>query len=268
MHLVVISHYASRSIVNLQKIVAQVLLSSPGIEIEVCIVANVEPSVESLSEATIRISYAINRTIEVLSGSGDFDSNKKLPRIHIHTRQNSGMNIGAWDHGWRIQPSFDTYLFIQDEVIILQENWYSAFLDKASNILDTSTPFLIGETWNSHWQRSWESLRNSRQNYDIDVGGATAPRVDYYLYNFKKWGIDYLDHGGHLRSIVWFTDKSTLERIGGFPVGRDYHDCIASEISVSVKVRSIGGSTMQLTDLPFSYIWHPEWRRDGISKLQ
>ena len=259
MHLVVISYYASRDIDNLQKIIAQILFSSSGSNIEVCIVANVDPSVEALDDAHTRISVTTSRTIQTLSMSREFSTDRILPKIHIHTKENIGMNIGAWDYAWRIHPDFETYLFIQDEVIIMQENWYSVFLYKASSFVNTNTPFLIGETWNNQWHKDWDFLRRSRENYDVDVGDAIVPRIDYFLYNFKRWGINALDHGGHLRSLVWFMDRNTLNQIEGFPIGSNYHECVASEISVSLKIRSMGGVTVQLCDPPFSFIWHPEW---------
>jgi hypothetical protein len=55
-----------------------------------------------------------------------------------------------------------------------------------------------------------------------------------------------------------------LSEIGGFPIGRNYAECIAAEIGVSKLVESRGLSVQQVDDdEPFRFIRHEEWNQDS-----
>ena len=267
MDLVVISHYAANGLSNLQQLLAQVIFSNPGCKIQLCIVINCDGSSNDQNNYKNSTKTKIDEMVLKLIEGNEMDVPENLPEIHWHVRENIGMNIGAWDYGWRAHPNFEGYLFLQDEVNIVAENWCLAFKYLASKIAEKSKYFLIGETWNYHWEKSWAELRNSQENSLIVVDDVIVERVDYFLSCFKNWELMGLDHGGHLRSLIWYTNSATLNAIDGFPAGENYNACIAAEIAVSLKVRALSGFTMQLDERPFRYIWHPEWRRDGVSKI-
>ena len=267
MDLVVISHYAADGSSNLQQLLAQVIFSNPGCKIQICIVINCDGSLDDQNNYKNSTKVKIDGMIIRMIVGNEIDLPQDLPEIHWHVRDNIGMNIGAWDYGWRAHPDFEGYLFLQDEVNILEEKWCLAFKDFADKLSSKSKYLLIGETWNYNWEKSWAELRNSHENSVIVVDDAIVERVDYFLSCFKNWGLKALDHGGHLRSLIWYTNIVTLNAIDGFPKGENYNECIAAEIAVSLKVRALSGSTMQLDKSPFRYLWHPEWRRDGVSKI-
>ena len=50
-----------------------------------------------------------------------------------------------------------------------------------------------------------------------------------------------------------------LERIGGFPIGVNKMQCIASEVGVSLKVQSAGLTVQLAGERRFQWISHPQW---------
>jgi hypothetical protein len=81
------------------------------------------------------------------------------------------------------------------------------------------------------------------------------------------WGINPGVTGRHLRSLVWGFSNESLSRLGGFPIGSTKEECIASEIAVSKKIEQLGLSVTQISDTPFTFFKHEEWRADGTSKI-
>ncbi|MGH1357256.1 MAG: hypothetical protein ACRBC3_00690 [Burkholderiaceae bacterium] len=181
------------------------------------------------------------------------------PEMQVLERDNTGMNIGAWDHGWRESVDFDAFLFLQDECLIQRDNWLLAF-DKAAS----QGAALIGESLSPGWDRPWPALRATHgktllREHQID--NAPANRVDVYLDVMKKAGIDPGPGGRHLRSLVWFARREWLTRIDGFPIGADFGQCIGAEIAVSKAIEAAGGVVAQVADKPFSFIRHTEWHQ-------
>jgi hypothetical protein len=159
-------------------------------------------------------------------------------------------------------------MFLQDEVIVMNNNWLISYVDsiKTNNIIE-ETPFLIGESWNYKWDHPWSLLRKSNFNSISHGHSLTLGRVDFYLNAFKKWGVMHGDNGGHLRSLIWFSNFITLKKINGFNIGNTYGECIASEIAATLKVKQLKGFVSQIDSNHFRIFWHPEWRRDGSSKV-
>lgn len=193
------------------------------------------------------------------------------PGIMHLVRENTGMNIGAWDWAWQQNKDngYNGYLFLQDEINILKQDWLLAFTEKAEtlNRKSASKFYLIGETWNTRWQQPWHVLRESPLNKPAPGHPPGIGRVDYYLECLKQWNIPAGKDGGHLRSLCWFSNYATLNQIGGFHQGNSYGECIASEIATSKKILALNGQVEQLSKKPFKYLWHSEWRRDGKAKL-
>lgn len=231
--LVVVSWYDQRPIEPLHALLASIDAHDPGRPFEMALV--------------------INR-----DGAGTLALPER-PGLRVLERANRGMNIGAWDHAWRQWPDHDAYLFLQDECLVVADGWLRMFADRVG----TGTN-LVGESLNLAWDRPWPELRatiGETTLRDHRIGGRPANRVDVYLDFMRRNGIDPGAGGLHLRSLVWYARRETLECIGGFPEGGDFGECIGAEIGVSRAVVAAGGRILQLQDEPFAAIRHAEWRQ-------
>lgn len=196
------------------------------------------------------------------------DSREKIEIVNKHNiryviRPNTGMNIGAWYCGYQLFPEFSNYIFLQDDCVILHCNFIQSYLNK----LNVAGIGLTGESVNNKWDLSWAELSKSPLNYNIPFDNSHIDRVSFYLSMFRKWGIDPGTTGRHMRSLIWALTRSTIEKIGDFPLGLNKEECIASEIAISKKIENIGLSVEQVSSIPFSFIGHREWRADGLSKI-
>jgi len=174
-------------------------------------------------------------------------------------RPNAGMNIGAWDHGWRQCPGADGFLFLQDECLIVRSGWLLEFASWA-----TAGAALTGESLNASWDRRWSELRETQGQTDMpghSLNGEPANRIDLYMDFMRRHSIDPGRTARHLRSLVWYARRPWLERINGFASGRDFGECIGAEIGVSRAIEAAGGRLEQVGAEPFSYIRHTEWNR-------
>jgi hypothetical protein len=176
------------------------------------------------------------------------------------------MNIGGWNDAFFTLSDYEFYVFIQDECVILNDN----FVHFYSDLLNEKDIGMIGESMNPKWNESWEILINSPLN-SIDnehlENGLPVPRVAFYLSMLKKWKINPSNNASHLRSLIWGFKNNVLQQINGFPVGSNKGECIAAEISVSKKIDAIGLQIQQVKKDPFSFIYHTEWNKNGYSKL-
>ncbi len=234
--LVVISFYEPRPLYSLAELVHALSHSPAGEEFDIVLI--------------------VNRTT---SGALDFPFSTD-PIKSIVSRRNQGMNIGAWDHGWRKFPEYTGYLFLQDECELKSEFWLKPFVD-AARIRGAG---LIGESWNGGWDRSWDEIRQvvAGQNMpEHDLSGRPANRVDLYLEYMSRHRVDPGQKAGHLRSLVWFAHQKTLIDMSGFLSGNNYGECIASEIAATKKIESLGLSAIQVDAKPFRYFGHREWRQ-------
>lgn len=232
-HLVVVSWYDQRSIEPLHELLASVDAHAAGCPFDLALVVN--------------------------RGAGDAPPLPDRAGLRVLERENRGMNIGAWDHGWRSLPGYDGYLFLQDECSIVRDGWLAAFAASAGRDLA-----LIGESLNTAWARPWHVLHATVGTTPLrehSLRGQPANRVDIYKDFMHRAGIDPGGDGAHLRSLVWFATRATLERIGGFPQGADFGECIGAEIGVSRQVIALGGRIGQVAAEPFHYIRHREWRQ-------
>ncbi|HSW14710.1 MAG TPA: class I SAM-dependent methyltransferase [Solimonas sp.] len=235
--LVVISYYDRHSPQNLQRLIDSMERHPAGHSWDIAIVAN------RTSDKPLQLGL------------------KSARGIRVHERENLGMNIGAWDHGWRAEGGYRHYLFLQDECYVVRRNWLQAFVRLSQN----TSAGLLGESLNPAWDRSWEQLKKVHAGAvlpDHSVEGKPAPRVEVYLDFLRRQAIPPGDSGRHLRSLVWFARRETLETIGGFPTGANYGECIAAEIGVSRKVESLGLRALQVASEPFRFIRHFEYNRD------
>jgi hypothetical protein len=231
--LVVISYFDGRPAAPLRRLLASMARHPAGGEYDIAVVVN-------------------------RAGGGSRQLGLNRPDVRVHERANTGMNIGAWDHGWRSDPGYAHYLFLQDDCLVAREGWLAAYLSRAAD------PHigLLGEALNPAWDKSWEKLAKERAGEvmpDHTLGGAPVERVALYLDFMRRAEIDPGEGGRHLRSLTWFARRDVLERIGGFPIGANYGECIAAEIAVSRNIVAAGLRVEQVARDPFHFIRHADW---------
>src|SRR5262245_54711626 len=61
--------------------------------------------------------------VKPLRLGSEFDSLQPL----VLNRENSGFNIGAWEHGWRSAKEAEYFLFLQYECFVKAPGWVSEF---------------------------------------------------------------------------------------------------------------------------------------------
>lgn len=189
------------------------------------------------------------------------DKDLVLPSRHAHVdilyRGNAGYNIGAWDLGWRDEPAFDAYLFLQEECVLRGRGWLDAFIHR----LRDPCVGLVGESL--VWERPWRELEATQHRPDGDLFRIDGLPVDHfacYYEHMRRQGVERGATGAHLQSLIWAARRDVLEKIGPFPVGLDYGEAVSAEILVSKKVQTLGLAVCQVGWLPFTRIEHPQWK--------
>jgi hypothetical protein len=235
--LVVISYYDRRPIHNLLELTESLHQYPAGEEFDVCVIVN----------------RTKNESISI----------PQLSSAAIRYRHNVGMNIGAWDHGWRMCSGYKRYLFLQDECYVIRDHWLSAY----RAVLESPNVGMVGESLNMLWDKPWRELRKLFANVVLpehQIEAKCVNRVDFYLEFFKAHGVDPRVGGRHLRSVVWFLSADVLKAIDGFLIGRNYGECIAAEIAASKKVEALGLEIVQVNEQEeFFYIRHLEYNQDS-----
>lgn len=179
----------------------------------------------------------------------------------IVERPNAGMNIGAWDAGWRHWRGRPAYLFLQDECFAVRDGWMRETLA----LLEQPDVGMVGEAFNPSWDKSWPELREGPGRDHLPehfLRGKPANRVDVYLDEMRRHGIEPGPTGRHLRSLAWALRGEVMESLGGFPQGANYGECIAAEIGVSRTIDAMGLALRQFGPAPFHLFRHREWNQD------
>ena len=214
--------------------------------------------IKTLKRLTTEIVVVVNDDDALTESAERFQS---VPLIR---RANTGMNIGGWGATYRFYPNYDFYIFMQDECEVIREDFVNAYQSELSK----DNVGMTGEVINQKWNIEWTKLALSPLNYiaGVDALGMPIPRVTYYLQCLRDWEIDPGVHATHLRALVWGFNSRALEVIKNFPVGLNKEQCIAAEIAVSKKIEQHGYKVTQVSDFPFRYIHHVEWRKGGLNK--
>src|SRR6478672_1290439 len=201
----------------------------------------VEPLIELLDSMHRHDAGARHQCVVMVNATHDSGLPESVTsRIDAHaSRHNVGMNIGAWDGAWRRWRGHPAYLFLQDDCFIARDGWLRAVLTP----LEDPGVGLVGESINQAWAKPWPALREA-QGRDVlpehTLDGQPANRVDVYLAEMRRHGIDPGTNGRHLRSLVWGLRGDVMDRLDGFPQGCDYGTCIAAEIGTSRAVEALG----------------------------
>lgn len=253
--LIVISHWSAHGLTPLLALVRQLASTPPGAPYDLCVVSNCESGLGQ--QAFLDAALA-----SVLA-----DLPWQPEHLSVLVRENKGMNIGAWDAGWREHCHHTHFLFLQDEVELIATDWLLTYHRTADNLkIAGQSIYLLGESWNSKWDRPWLMLRHSPLDSYMQGHPPGQTRVAYYLECLNRWCVKLPASAGHLRSLVWYSNLQTLELIDGFRNGRSYGECIAAEMAASFSVLQHGGVVRQVSGAPFKVFWHTEWRKDGVSK--
>ncbi len=184
---------------------------------------------------------------------------EKIKNVFYLTRKNTGMNIGAWDEGYRYFNDYENYFFFQDECFIKKLSFFENYL----LFLSQKNAGMIGESINLKWSNSWEKMIYSPLNYNININKTKIDRVSYYKKQILDWGIPITDTPIHLRSLNIALKKNILDKINGFNIGYFREQCIASEIAISKKIENLNLKICQSHKDPFYFIGHLEWDKIG-----
>ena len=230
--LVVVSHYDRRPLKDLVNILDTIGNHEAGVEFRVCVVVNQE----------------CGKPVDL--GASRFP-------VTVLFRPNVGMNIGAWDYGWRQNPGYEHYVFLQDECLVRRDGWLACLI----KTLREPNVGMVGECLNHRWSKPWPELISQEVGSADQNSNSTAvaKRARLCLDLLQKRGIPAGKTARHLRSLVWALSRESLERLDGFPLGQDYDECIAAEIFVSRHVESLDLAIRQVHSSPFYYIAHAQW---------
>ncbi|WP_375427142.1 hypothetical protein [uncultured Sphingomonas sp.] len=238
--LVVISHYNAWPTDRLVALLDQIAAISAGASFDVCVVVN-----QAVPEAV------------------------RLPERHagisVLYRENTGYNIGAWEHGRRRNPDHDCYLFLQEECVILRAGWLQAFRRLALR----PNVGLVGESL--HWAGlGWDKLAEKYRHHPFAalIEGRSVPIPVGIQAGLRRLGIVEGPTGAHLQSLVLCARREVLEAIDGFGLGLTYGDATVMEVATSKKVASLGLKVREVGPGSFRYILHPQWReRQGVLRM-
>lgn len=219
----------------------------------------------NLFEAMDRFDFGVSRprvaVVVNATGNGELPPRSLPAGTEVLYRPNLGMNIGAWDAGYRAFAGCSHCVFLQDECYPTRHGWLASLLEP----LNDPSVGLVGESLNASWDRPWAELRSANEGVEMPehlIDGKPGNRVDVYLNVFKHWKIAPGSTGAHLRSLVWAARREVLDAIGGFPLGANYGECIAAEIAVSRAIIAKGWRLATVSDTPFHSVRHLEWNQD------
>lgn len=237
--LVVISHYNRWPVDQLVALLDQTVTVPAGMPFDTCIVVNqAEPEQLVLPER-----------------------HRHVPVLH---RENTGYNIGAWDLGWRSNPQYECYLFLQEECQIVRPNWLAAL----HRVAMRPSVGVVGESMHWHgltWERLGWIYRDAPFAEQVD--GKTVSYPVGVRAGLTAAGLPEGRTGAHLQSLVLCMRRSVLEAIGGFTIGRTYGEAVLAEVSVSKRVEALGLQAREVGPGSFRYILHPQWRRrQGVGR--
>jgi len=165
-----------------------------------------------------------------------------LAATHVTTRENTGFNIGAWNHGWKQNPGFSFYVFLQDECEIVRKNW----LLKYKQLLSRDSIGLVGESL-IYW-RSWSVFRSR---------GAEVHRECVSVA--QRNGIELGRTPTHIQTLVLGATAACLSSTGGFLLADGKAEAIATEVVFSRLCIQRGFKIVQSAWRPFEFIRHSQW---------
>lgn len=165
-----------------------------------------------------------------------------LNGTNIDVRENTGFNIGAWDHGWRHNPGFGSYLFLQDECQVSLEGW----LQRYRRLLSERTVGIVCESlmfWKSwaQFQSKWPEAYKEcvRLGVELNIPLGSSPT--------------------HAQTLALGASAACLNATDGFLTAQGKVAAIATEIMFSRHCIDRGFRIVQSAWRPFEYFPHPQW---------
>jgi hypothetical protein len=216
-NLVVISYYDQRPIDMLLALLDQTSSVDAGDAFDLCVVVNAEQVAPTLLP-------------------------ERHQAVQVLHRENRGFNVGAWQHGWKANPSYDFYLFLQDECVVRLPGWLTALAEAAREpdvgfVGEGIDCYESWETFERCWPPIAEEIHKTAAAQRIPLGA----RPDY------------------VQTLIVGARRDVLEQTGGFVVGDGKMSACAGEILTSVRARARGLRNVQVAWRPFEYIRHPQW---------
>ncbi len=165
-----------------------------------------------------------------------------LADITIQYRENTGFNIGSWDYGWRHNPDFYGYLFLQDECEVAHPDALLHYWWLLKNHPDS----LIGESL--FFYRGWKGFLNRWPiNHTSIENFASQKHISLGLT------------ASHLQTLILASTDQTLAKLDGFILSNDKIEAIATEVLLSRKAASAHIAVEQSAWKPFTYFTHDQW---------
>jgi GT2 family glycosyltransferase len=186
---------------------------------------------------------------------------------HVLVRENTGFNLGAWDHAWRSLPEYDRFLFLQDDCVVLEDGWLRSFI----RCFETTPGCgLVGETLQRNSGRPWERLCDpkpiDRKDHDPQE---RVEFVSFVRQRLADWGIPEGDTALHVTTVVQFTSRKILEEVDGYNLGATKLEAIAAEIGFSRKLVAKGYRLAQVRRRRHCLIAHRQWPKNTFwARLQ
>jgi len=207
-----------------------------------------------LKAQSIECKSVFSTTLLVVVNCGN-DFKLTLPNeldfVIVQYRENTGFNIGSWDHGWRNNGQFKHYLFLQDECQLVDKKALLSYW----NLLEKNPNTLFGESmffyygwrrFKKNWPEAYSAITELAKNFKINLGLTPS----------------------HLQSLIIAASNATLCELDGFVYSNDKVEAIAAEILLSRKALSSGVAVKQSSWLPFKFIKHPQWNEIRIKSIQ
>lgn len=166
-----------------------------------------------------------------------------LSHVATTVRQNTGFNIGAWDHGWRQHPGYSFYIFLQDECEIVRTDWLLRYKRLLSNkrVGIVGESLLLWPSWTSfsrQWPEATAECNVLALNRKFELGKSPS----------------------HMQTLALGASAACLAKTGGFMLAEGKVKAIATEIMFSRLCIHLGFEIRQSAWRPFEYIMHPQWK--------
>jgi hypothetical protein len=223
----------------------------PGYLIELC---------RSLGEYAAGASYDLFLCANGLEYS---PPDELIPSFNaIFIRENTGYNLGAWNHAWRQLPHYDRFLFLQDDCVIRRHRWLKDYIKCFESIPKCG---LVGETLQRGWGKPWSVLCDPTPMDRKDREPVKrAAQVSFIRDTLAQWGIPKGPTGLHITTVVQFTSRAVLEEVGGYDIGLTKEQAIAAEVGFSRKIEAQGYKLAQIGWRRHGRIGHREWPRNTL----
>ncbi len=168
----------------------------------------------------------------------------------VFIRENTGFNLGAWDHSWRSLPQHYRFLFLQEECCVARKHWLGDFIHRFETMPGCG---LVGEYLNRDWDRPWGYLADPANGFPYSAAAGDFRKI------LARWGVPEGETAVHITTVVQYTTRKILEKVDGYRIGRTKHEAIAAEIAFSRKIASLGYCLTQVGRHRHSLIAHPQW---------